>query len=233
MAKPTPPKIAPKPGKVTVLRALYDYTAQQEDELSFNEGDILYLVDQSNSSWYKARCGRKCGLIPSNYVELKTSTVENPLHDAARRGNVDFLKECLSNGVSPTGLDASGTTALHWSARGGHLDCVQELIRAAAKQDGDIHQFVNSQNKLGETPLHSAASKDHIPVVQALLENGGNPSIQNKHNQTPQDLCHDPLVKTTLQNWDYVAKNDDEDDDEGEYLSSSDEGEEENDGTLL
>jgi len=40
---------------------------RQEDELSFNEGDVLYLVDQSNPDWWKARCGRRLGLIPSNY----------------------------------------------------------------------------------------------------------------------------------------------------------------------
>jgi len=40
----------------------------KEDELSFEEGDILYLVDdQSNKDWWKARCGLKCGLIPANY----------------------------------------------------------------------------------------------------------------------------------------------------------------------
>ena len=64
--------------------------------------------------WWKARCGNKTGLIPSNYVELKTDVVDNPVHDAARRGNLDFLRECLRNGVSPTGLDASGNSPLHW-----------------------------------------------------------------------------------------------------------------------
>jgi hypothetical protein len=52
MAKPAPPKIAPKPGLVKVVRALYGYAAQQEDELSFNEGDILYITEQdTNADW--------------------------------------------------------------------------------------------------------------------------------------------------------------------------------------
>lgn len=98
-------------------------------------------------------------------------TLENPVHDAARRGNLDFLKECLENGVSPTGLDASGNSPIHWylsliifkltnktgkllqgrylkshrSARGGHLDCFQELLRSASKQFGSTTQFINVQ----------------------------------------------------------------------------------------
>ncbi|CAL8143801.1 unnamed protein product [Orchesella dallaii] len=199
MAKPAPPKIAPKPGKVTVLRALYGYSAQQEDELTFSEGDILYLVDQTDANWWKARCGMKVGLIPANYVEMKMDTIENPLHDAARRGNLDFLKECLTNGVSATGLDASGNSPLHWSAKGGHLDCVQEIIRAAMKTYRNPKHFINAQNKLGDTPLHSAASKDHVPIVSLLLEHGANPTIKNKDQQRPVDICHDPKVKVSLE----------------------------------
>ena len=37
------------------------------DELSFDEGDLLYILDMSSSDWWKARCGKEQGLIPSNY----------------------------------------------------------------------------------------------------------------------------------------------------------------------
>lgn len=61
-------------------------------------------------------------------VELQTESVDVPMHEAARRGNLSFLRECLQQGVSATGLDSVGNTALHWACRGGHTDCVKELL---------------------------------------------------------------------------------------------------------
>ena len=39
------------------------------DELTFDEGDILYIVDMTDTNWWKAKCQTKTGLIPSNYGE--------------------------------------------------------------------------------------------------------------------------------------------------------------------
>ncbi|KAG8285687.1 hypothetical protein J6590_075421 [Homalodisca vitripennis] len=116
-------------GQVKVVRALYNYSAQRPDELTFKAGEVLYVFDQTtDKDWWKARCGTKTGVIPSNYVECQTESVDAPLHEAARRGNLSFLRECLHQGVSATGLDSVGNTALHWACRGGHIECVRELL---------------------------------------------------------------------------------------------------------
>ncbi|XP_022253569.1 osteoclast-stimulating factor 1-like isoform X3 [Limulus polyphemus] len=165
-AAPTPPKPAPKPGQVKVVRALYRYSAQQPDELSFEEGDILYILDMiTDPNWWKASCDGKVGLIPSNYVEDNTEEVFHPLHEAAKRGNLSFLLDCLANKVSVNGLDKAGCTPLHWAAHGGHEDCVQEILRVPSVQ-------INVQNKLGDTPLHSASWRGSDNIVRLLLDNG-------------------------------------------------------------
>lgn len=61
-------------------------------------------------------------------VESQTEEVEQPLHEAARRGNLDFMRECLQQGVSGTGLDSAGNTPLYWASHAGHVDCVRELL---------------------------------------------------------------------------------------------------------
>ena len=49
----------------------------QNDELSFDEGDTLYILDMSNSDWWKAKCGSSIGLIPTNYGLFHTCHIYN------------------------------------------------------------------------------------------------------------------------------------------------------------
>lgn len=40
----------------------------QPDELSFEEGELLYVMDSSSDpNWLKAKCGTCVGLVPCNY----------------------------------------------------------------------------------------------------------------------------------------------------------------------
>ena len=76
LSKPPPPTMAPpplppKPPKPTQLQALFDYTAQNDDELTFKEGEIFNFInpDPINSEWrYVQNSQGKRGLIPGNYV---------------------------------------------------------------------------------------------------------------------------------------------------------------------
>jgi len=189
--RPAPPPPS-RPGHVQVVKAIYPYTATRADELSFAEGDMLYIVDKSDpNGWWKARVGNKTGIIPSNYVQENTESVENALHEAAKRGNITFLNECLANKVSVNGLDKSGSTALHWASGGGHMECAVALLNIP-------NLNLNAQNKLGDTPLHNAAWKGHADVVQALLEKGANKNIKNNEKKLPYDLARKADVASQL-----------------------------------
>lgn len=61
---------APVTSAVGDLRSIYTYEAQNSDELSITEGDILRIVEHDDGSgWIKAQLGNQTGLIPANYVE--------------------------------------------------------------------------------------------------------------------------------------------------------------------
>ena len=51
----TQPKPVLKPRNVKVMKAVFDYEAGDEDELSFKAGDILYIIDSSDPDWWRAR----------------------------------------------------------------------------------------------------------------------------------------------------------------------------------
>lgn len=54
---------------ILTARALYDYKATNDTELSFNAGDILNINDQDDSGWWYAELNGQMGFVPSNYIE--------------------------------------------------------------------------------------------------------------------------------------------------------------------
>jgi len=55
-----------------LVRALYDFTAMESDELSIQAGDVLYVKrGDENDQWLFGYIGECCGLIPASYVEVR------------------------------------------------------------------------------------------------------------------------------------------------------------------
>ncbi|XP_058034768.1 1-phosphatidylinositol 4,5-bisphosphate phosphodiesterase gamma-1-like isoform X5 [Ahaetulla prasina] len=77
------------------VKALYDYKAQREDELSFCKQAIIHNVDQQDGGWWRGDYGGKKQLwFPANYVEETLST-SAPEQDEASVENSplgNFLK---------------------------------------------------------------------------------------------------------------------------------------------
>nr|XP_032819268.1 abl interactor 1-like isoform X27 [Petromyzon marinus] len=49
--------------------AVYDYVQDKDDELSFHEGSIIYVVRKNDDGWYEGATNGHTGLFPGNYVE--------------------------------------------------------------------------------------------------------------------------------------------------------------------
>ncbi|KAF2985709.1 hypothetical protein EK904_003264 [Melospiza melodia maxima] len=67
-----PPARRPKPqprAEGPRCRALYQYIGQDVDELSFNVGDVIDILMEDASGWWKGHLHGKEGLFPGNYVQ--------------------------------------------------------------------------------------------------------------------------------------------------------------------
>ncbi|CAB4422908.1 unnamed protein product [Rhizophagus irregularis] len=54
--------------------ALYDYSASEENEISFSDGDIITDIEFSSEGWWSGKApDGTVGLFPANYVELQNS----------------------------------------------------------------------------------------------------------------------------------------------------------------
>nr|XP_045006294.1 intersectin-1 isoform X3 [Jaculus jaculus] len=65
------PKSAAIPAVCQVI-GMYDYTAQNDDELAFNKGQIINVLNKEDPDWWKGEVNGQVGLFPSNYVKLTT-----------------------------------------------------------------------------------------------------------------------------------------------------------------
>jgi len=57
--------------------ALYDFTADQANQLSFKENDVLTVLDKEGDGWVKAQIGAKIGLVPEDYIKIIDSSVKS------------------------------------------------------------------------------------------------------------------------------------------------------------
>ncbi|KAL6066179.1 Myosin-1 [Balamuthia mandrillaris] len=63
-----PPMQQAGPPIVGKCRALYDYTAQEDDELTLKEGDVIDII-QKSGEWWEGMLAGRTGVFPANYVE--------------------------------------------------------------------------------------------------------------------------------------------------------------------
>ena len=126
----------------------------------------------------------------------------NPLHSAARGGNVGIIETLLSSGLDINSSTNCGTTPLMVAAANGHERAVNLLLSKGA--DPHLKDFmegnllhaaadggntsivktmlycdidIDSKDKHSVTPLLFAVMKDHVEVVKYLLQQGADTSL--------------------------------------------------------
>ncbi|XP_026800605.3 abl interactor 1a isoform X9 [Pangasianodon hypophthalmus] len=62
------PQWAPK-NYIEKVVAIYDYTKDKDDELTFMEGAIIYIIKKNDDGWFEGVSNGVTGLFPGNYVE--------------------------------------------------------------------------------------------------------------------------------------------------------------------
>jgi len=107
------------------------------------------------------------------------------LHCASVKGHLDVVEFLISKGHSVNMVTTDGTSCLHYLVRNDFSSKLQKMIDAMIFSGADI----NTANKNGETPLHSAVSKMKSEVVYYLLRRGGSVLSRNKLDQTPQSAA--------------------------------------------
>jgi|ThiBio_1000_plan_1041568.scaffolds.fasta_scaffold06313_4 ankyrin repeat protein len=107
---------------------------------------------------------------------------DEKLFEAARRGDLNEVRDALRQGADPTARAERGHTPLHAAALEGHAEVVGLLIDAGA----DVNARTSGTKT---TPLHSAAGGGHAEVARLLLEHGADPGAKTVEGNTPRALA--------------------------------------------
>ena len=95
---------------------------------------------------------------------LSGFAVAEPLHEAAKEGDLKKVKRLIADGSDVNVKAGNGATPLHYAADRGHIDIVEMHISKGAN--------VNAINEAGMRPLMFARGSGNKDVVELLIKHG-------------------------------------------------------------
>lgn len=71
---PSAERTTPAFHAVCQVIAMYDYIANNEDELNFSKGQLINVMSKDDPDWWQGEINGVTGLFPSNYVKMTTDS---------------------------------------------------------------------------------------------------------------------------------------------------------------
>jgi hypothetical protein len=112
--------------------------------------------------WQRNEAARKAAAV-EKFNQDKAPDIS--IHDAAREGNIEAVKQHLAAGANVNTKNNRGKTPLHRAAEKGHKEITELLIAAGAD--------LNAKDKNGETPRDRAISRNKAETADILRKHGG------------------------------------------------------------
>lgn len=145
---------------------------------------LLYGKHYHARKWnYDAVPMPRCIIFAALVFLIPAIVLAGPIHDAAKAGEIDRVRQLIASGTPVASEDEAGNTPLHWAAFNGNKQVIELLLKAGAP--------VNPMNDLRVTPLLLAAFKSNWDAAQFLAERGADPNVRDSDNETPLSIAVD------------------------------------------
>ena len=165
----------------------YNYTAQQQDELSLTKGELVMVLEKSSDGWWNGRKESGSGWFPSNYVELQQPNAIHNKNDVTPQymtaAGVDRVshEEIVSALYNFTG---SNSEELSFS-KGDKLVIIDKPL-----EDPEWWKARNSRGEIGLVP------RNYVTYIEINEECDNNEAATNS-SCTPQSQSTSSLSNTS------------------------------------
>ena len=116
---------------------------------------------------------------------------ETPLLLAAKKKEWAIVDILLSEGCSPTAVDAEGNTVLHVAVKNGNLDVVASLL-------SEYKVYSQPRNTSDHTPLYYASTNRYFHIVAELVKHNCNPATVDEDYKMLEQISHRKLLEGSL-----------------------------------
>ena len=113
---------------------------------------------------------------------LATTAFADPIHTAAKAGDLAAVQAELDAGVDVNAKDGIRRTPLHYAAWRGHKELVALLIAKGAD--------LNAQSVFGKTPLDEAIERRRIETAELLIAEGADVNAKSDLGETSLDWAN-------------------------------------------
>jgi len=146
-------------------RALYDFEAAEDNEMTFKAGEIVIIIDDSDANWWKGSNHRGEGLFPANFVTTDLNAEPEQFKEQRRR-SVQFNEEVEVVSTAPTLVEDFSTPEISEEK----IDNVLQLLHEADP--------TQPESDAPELPAQEDQVYKMGPLIDAELE-----AVDRRHAQ--------------------------------------------------
>jgi ankyrin repeat protein len=175
------------------IRKLSHVQYKEEGELK-KESLISFLAKPGKENWYTELYYFCMEEHRDDLIELARpfpSILQNLSHAAVQNGDVDCIKKLSEIGIALNTQNTQGDTIAHIAAYFGYAGFMRVL-------EGINKNLLCERNAKGRTPLHIAAAKGQLEIVQILILSDAPLNARDNEGNTPLHLAsyfgHEEIV---------------------------------------
>ncbi|KAJ3088530.1 spermatogenesis-associated protein 13, partial [Quaeritorhiza haematococci] len=206
-------------GPVAVARALWDYEAVEDNELSFNAGQIINILELCNDDWYEGQIDDVVGYFPANRVQLLSGASVNG--DALKQQRQQHHQESHAENTAVEGVGEEEQQAEHVvpgdanaaekgsvlatstvsSSRYDQIQPAQTVHDVIPHQTvvddpfADFHDDDGSDNAVVATAEFSADDELYVMVSKEIDEKGRLEVVKGLESEVPTEEVTVPEVE--------------------------------------